>query len=91
MTPTIKCNPKFFVLQTGDIIIAGDEYYNPTIDLWLSVELDTIGDEWNDDESKPLCSDSTTIETYFVNNVQKIDGDFCATEYHQTYERHLTI
>jgi hypothetical protein len=54
MTPDKQHNPKFFVLQTGDLIEAGDEYYNPVKDCWLPVMPETIGDEWNDDESKPV-------------------------------------
>lgn len=54
MTPTARLNPRFFVLQTGDEIMVGDEYYNPTVDRWLPVQSETIGDEWNDDESKPV-------------------------------------
>lgn len=54
MTPDKQHNPKFFVLQTGDVIQAGDEYYNPCKDRWLPVQPETIGDEWHDDESKPV-------------------------------------
>lgn len=54
MTPDKRQNPKFFVLQTGDVIQAGDEYYNPCDDRWMPVQPETIGDEWYDDESKPV-------------------------------------
>lgn len=54
MTPSPELNPKYFVLQTGDVIEQGDQYYNPVQDQWLPVQAEFVGDEWNDDESKPV-------------------------------------
>ncbi len=54
MTPSPNLNPRFFILQDGDIIEFGDEYYNPTYDTWMPVQPSTIGDEWWSDESKPV-------------------------------------
>ncbi len=54
MTPQPNLNPRFFILQDGDSIKSGDEYYNPTYDTWLPVHPYTIGDEWCSDESKPV-------------------------------------
>lgn len=54
MTPTAELNPRFFVLNTGDVIEKGDEYYNPVLDRWLPVDAEFVGDAWSDDESKPV-------------------------------------
>jgi hypothetical protein len=45
---------KFAILEVGDIIEKGDEYYNPIFDKWEPVQTDFIGYEWNPDESKPV-------------------------------------
>ena len=45
---------KYSILEAGDEILAGDQYYNPAKDKWLPVEKDTIGDSWNSDHYKPI-------------------------------------
>lgn len=54
MIPKRDLNPRFFVLQAGDIIQRDDQYYNPISDEWLPVEPEFIGDGFSDDESKPV-------------------------------------
>ena len=56
---------KYALLENGDIVKKGDEYYNPRLDQWLPVtdgEKDengfypeaTIGYEYDSDETKPI-------------------------------------
>lgn len=58
-------NSKFFLLEEGEVILAGDEFYNPCDDRWDSVEDGLpdeegnypnafIGYEWCSQESKPV-------------------------------------
>ena len=45
---------KYSILENGDIIEKGDQYYNPMKDKWLPVEEEFIGQEWDSDHSKPV-------------------------------------
>ena len=56
---------KYALLENGDIVKKGDEYYNPRLDQWLPVtdgEKDengfypeaTIGYEYDSNETKPI-------------------------------------
>ena len=47
---------KYSVLEEGDIIQYGDEYYNPFMDQWerLDNEDTDIGDEWSSDHYKHM-------------------------------------
>jgi len=56
---------KYLLLENGDIIKEGDEYYNPKFDEWLKVDNGlpdengnfpdaVIGYEWDPEEYKPM-------------------------------------
>jgi len=45
-------NTKYFILEEGDIILAGDEYYNPFKDKWMPVT--ESGYEFSHHEYKPI-------------------------------------
>jgi len=47
---------KYSVLEEGDIIQYGDEYYNPFMDQWerLNEDDEGIGDEWSSDHYNPM-------------------------------------
>lgn len=47
-------NSKFGLLEYGDIIKEGDEYYNNSIDKWLPIESEFLGQEFDIDYSKPV-------------------------------------
>ena len=66
MTPSADLCPLFFVLQYGDIIKQDDEYYNPTVDQWLPVMEEFIGDRWESGESKPVRRENTARVPVFV-------------------------
>ena len=44
----------FGILEFGDRIEKGDEYYNPFEDKWLPIDERSIGDEWDSDYYKPM-------------------------------------
>ena len=50
----IHKNAKYSLLEYGDIMKIGDEYYNPIKDKWLPIQVEFIGQEWDFDESKPV-------------------------------------
>lgn len=61
MIPDKSFNPKYQLLQYGDIVEVGDEWYDPIKDRWVLVdsELDEgddyfVGDPWDSDEMKPM-------------------------------------
>lgn len=56
---------KYGLLENGDIVKEGDEYYNPKLDMWIPVsdgEKDEVGNypeaiigyEYSSDETKPI-------------------------------------
>lgn len=45
---------RYILLEYGDKILIGDEYYNPISDKWLAVMKEFIGEEWDSDTSKPV-------------------------------------
>jgi hypothetical protein len=45
---------KYLLLEEGDIMINGDQYYNNFTNRWLPVEREFIGGEYIPDESKPV-------------------------------------
>lgn len=45
---------KYSILEEGDIMLEGDEFYNPLKDMWLPVQTGFIGDEFYLSESKPV-------------------------------------
>lgn len=47
-------NPKFFLLEEGDVIKKGDQYYNNFEDKWKPVQKDFIGDDFSSDIGKPV-------------------------------------
>ena len=63
--PGEDADAKFMILEPDDIIEAGDEWYNPALDIWKTVtdgDMDedgyypdaVIGYGWDPDVSKPV-------------------------------------
>jgi len=47
-------NAKYSILELGDRMEEGDEYYNPFADKWYPLESTFIGESWNSDDTKPV-------------------------------------
>jgi hypothetical protein len=68
MIPSQNClqklinSAKYFLLEDGDIILKGDEYYNNFKDKWLPVQKDFIGYTFSN-ESKPVRRKNINFKT----------------------------
>lgn len=67
MTPSLEYNPMYQLLEHGDIIRQGDEWYDPITDTWKLVvdddpDTSNFGCEYDPDLYKPFRRPTSVIE-----------------------------